>query len=240
MPKKPDNKIIIAVSVTVFIALLSGWLVIFLLGGKVKKSFEDFQKEKLNFVVLEEKKKKIMQMKKEFPNLEEEKNNLDSMLIKKEENVPFLRALEKIADDSSCSIKIEPADLAKIKFEKKAGEPVKKTDDLDTDTAAKNSPTQTTPEQSKKEDDLAPLKNFPAFVVEISGHYSSVIDFFNGFENMPYFVRPLIVDISVPVKKGTTAAEAGTLSSGTSASPNNQNQDEKSLKMTMTFVIYGN
>src|SRR4030043_525007 len=99
MQEIPNKKIIISLSATTFVVLMLAWLVIFLLGGKVKGDFENYQKEKLISFVLEEKRDKILQLKRELPNLEEERNILDSMLIKKDEAVPFLRALEKVASD---------------------------------------------------------------------------------------------------------------------------------------------
>lgn len=238
MQGRRDKKIIIAVSATTFVVLILAWLVIFLLGNKMKESFENYQKEKLNSFVLKEKRDKILKLKRELPDLEEERNSLDSMLIKKDASLPFLRALEKVAGDASCLIKIEPADISKIKFEKKVSSAPKKQDEDELDAAKKQDQKPAPEEKSKKEDDLAPLKDYPAFSVEVTGRFSSVVDFFEKFENMPYFVQPLIIDISLEGKKSAAAGSAGVLSTGAPASSENENPDEKNIKMTMTFVIY--
>ena len=235
------NKIIIYSLATVIVVLLLAWLVIFFLGGKVKQSFENYQKEKLNSFILEEKRNKISKLKKELLNLEEEKNNLSSMLVKKDEYLPFLVTVEKIARDTSCSIKIEPVDIKKIKFEKKktSGSKSQNTDDLE-ETKSKNQSKTSLDENKKeeKEDDLASLKNYPAFSIEVVGHFSALVDFFEKFENMPYFVQPLIIDIYSGEKKLTAGEVLGPSSMNTTSSSENENPDEKNIRMTMTFVVY--
>jgi hypothetical protein len=79
---------------------------------------------------------------------------------------------------------------------------------------------------------LSAFKDYPAFSVEVSGHFSSVVDFFEKLENMPYFVRPLIVDISLEEEKGAPA--------GTPVFLENEIPDGKNVKMKIVFVVYGN
>lgn len=240
MPRRPDKKIIIAISVTTFVVLVSAWLVIFLLGNKVRRSFESYQKEKLNSFVLEEKRNKILKLKRELPDLEMRKSSLDSMLIKKDEAVPFLRILEKIAGEASCSIKIEPTDISKIKFEKTAPSTQKNQDEDELDALKKENKEQASGEKNKKEDELASLKNYPAFSIEATGHFSSIIDFFDKLENIPFFVRPLIIDVNNDKKSNTGTVGQGALATGTSTPSEPQERDEKDIKMTITFVVYGN
>lgn len=235
-----NKKIIVAFSVTIFIVLASTWLVIFLLGSKMKDSFENYQKEKLNSFVLEEKRNKILELEGKLPDLKETRDSLDSMLIKKDVALPFLRAIENVASDASCQIKIEPADISKIKFENKVSSATKNQDEDVSDTAKKQDQEKAPEEKNKKEDDLAALKNYPAFSIEVTGRFSSMVDFFEKLENMPYFIRPLTVDISLAEKKSAVAGGAGTLPAGTISSSENENPDEKDIKMTMTFVVYGN
>jgi hypothetical protein len=232
MPGKPNKKIIAAVFAATLVVLASGWLVIFFLGNKMKASFEKYQKEKLNSFVLEEKRNKILKLERDLPDLEKEKNSLEEMLAKKDASLPFLRILEKVAGDSACLIKIEPAEISKIKFEKKVSGAPKKENDDEADAAKKQDQGQIPAEKNKKEDDLAPLKDYPAFSVEVSGHFSSVVDFFEKLENMPYFVRPLIVDISLEEEKGAPA--------GTPVFLENEIPDGKNVKMKIVFVVYGN
>jgi hypothetical protein len=241
MKEKPDRKVIITVSVTTIIVLVLAWLVVFFLGGKVREYFENYQKEKLNSFVLEENRNKILKLERELPNLEEEKDRLNSMLVKKDMAVPFLRALEKVASDTNCQIAIEPADISKIKFEKKSSSSSKKQDEDETnaDTANGEDQAKASEAKSKKQDDLASLKDYPAFSVVITGHFSSIVDFMTKFENIPYFVHPLVIDIFSDEKKNTAAANARTLSAGTPNSSENENWDEKNIKMDMTFVVYG-
>ena len=150
-----------------------------------------------------------------------------------------MRALEEAAANASCQIKVEPADISKIKFEKKAAGATKKPETDDLDTAQKDDQEKVPGEKNKKEDELASLKDYPAFSVEITGRFASIVDFFEKFENMPYFIRPLVVDISSGERNSSTAVSAGALSAGNQISPENENSDEKNIKMKMTFVIYG-
>lgn len=223
---------------TILVVLVLAWLVIFLLGSKTKDSFEKYQKEKLNSFVLEEKRNKILKLKRELPDLEKEKESLDSMLIKKDLAVPFLRALEKVASDTSCQIKIDPADINKLRFEKKASSAAKKQETDELDTASKKDQEKNAEEKNKQEDDLALLRSFPTFSVEVTGRFSSVVDFFEKLENMSYFVHPLIVDISPDEKKNAAVGSAGTLPAGTPAPSEDEQPDEKNIKVIMTFVVY--
>lgn len=235
MLNKIGKKIAIAVSATLFVVLFSAWLVFFFLENRVKIAFENHQKEKLNSYVLEEKRNKLLKLKRDFPDLEREKNDLNSMLIKKDEAVPLLRILEKIASDTSCSIKIEPVDITKVKFEKvtKTTTKVQEDDDLgDTKNKQKSA-------EEKKADELAPLKNLPAFSIEATGHFASLVDFLEKFENIPYFARPLIIDISSGKKNETGTSGEGVLSAGSQTPASDQLVDEKNIKMNMTFVVYG-
>jgi len=239
MREDPNKKIIIAVFATILVVSALFWAVIFQLGGKVKASFENYQKEKLNSLVLEEKRDKVLKLKRELPDLEKKKNSLNAMLMKKDAAVPFLRSLEKIAGEASCQIKIEPADINKIKFTKKAASAAPKKEDDELDTDKNKDETKLDGEKEKKEDSLAPLKSYPAFSIEVAGRFSGMVDFFQKLENMPYFVQPLVVDISSEVKKTAAAGSVGTLSAGTAAVSEVENQEEKNIKMTMTFVVYG-
>src|SRR4030043_495584 len=125
--------------------------------------------------------------------------------------------LEKIAGDTSCSIKIEPADISKVKFEKVTQtKKVQEEDDLE---SIKNK--QQTPEE-KKADELAPLKNLPTFSIEVTGHFASLVDFLEKLENIPYFVRPLIVDISSGKKNEAGTSGGGVLATGSHTPASNQ------------------
>ncbi|MDD5489313.1 MAG: hypothetical protein PHP25_01345, partial [Candidatus Moranbacteria bacterium] len=182
----------------------------------------------------------ILKLEKELPDLEEEKNNLNAMLVKKDAALPFLRTLEKVAGDAFCQIKIEPADISKIKFEKKAAVASKDQNTDELDTTKSQDQAKTAAEKDKKTDDLAPLKDFPAFSIEVTGRFAALVDFFEKFENMPYFVRPLIVDISPEKKKIMASGSAGAISAEKQASQESENQNEKNVIMTMIFVVYGN
>lgn len=217
--------------------MISAWLIIFFLGNKVKISFENYQKEKLNSFVIEEKRNKLLTLKRELPDLEVQKDNLDSMFVNKDEVVSFLRSLEKVAGDASCRIKIETANISKIKFEKKVSSAPKKEDDDEIETTKKQDQTKISNEKNKKEDDLASLKDYPAFSVEITGHFSSIVDFFEKFENMPYFIQPLIIDISSGGQK-STIADAGILPARVSNSSEDENPNEKDVKVIITFVVF--
>ena len=231
MLKNFNKRIFIALLVTISIVLVLIWATIFFLGNKVKESFEKYQKEKLNSLVLEEKRNKILKLGRDLPDLEKDKESLEAMLLKKDMAVPLLRTLEKIAADTSCSIEIQPADISKIKFASASKQASKSEDDAETE-EVKGKKIEATAQVRKKEaDELESLKKHPAFSIEVVGHFSALVDFFEKFENVSYFLRPLIIDFSVVGKSSASP-------SSMPASPESENQEEKNVKMTMTFIVY--
>ncbi len=236
---KINRKIFIFLIATIFVVLILCWGVVFLLGGKVKESFENYQKEKLNSFVLEEKRNKISKLKRDLPDLEREKTDLEKMLIKKDEALPLLRMLEKIAADTSCVLKIETADVSKIKFTNTKKQPSKSEENVDSEKTESKDEEATAKPKKKEPDELADLKNFPAFSIEATGHFSSLVDFLGKFENVPYFLRPLIVDFS-PAGKSGSGANRGGNSSGAFGSTGSESAspEEKNVTMRITFVVY--
>ena len=131
------------------------------------------------------------------------------MLIKKDMAVPFLRALEKIASDASCRITIEPADINKIKFEKKSSS-ASKNQDEDVFGQEKNKIKKKLLKKKIKKRTIWPrLRIFLLFQLKSPAVFPPMVDFFEKLENMPYFIHPLTVDISLAEKKSAVAGSTG-------------------------------
>jgi len=239
MFKNIDKKMIIIGLALVFLILGLAWLILFWQSQKIRELSENYQKEKLNSFVLQEKRDRLAQLKKEIVNLEEGKSSLSAMFIKKDQALPLLEALERVAVTSYCQIVVDPADISKIKFQQTAPAPKNTSDD---ETAAKpNNQTNDQSAKPKAPDEIAQLKNFPAFTLTVTGSYSGLVDFLSQMENLPYFIRPLTFDV-IPVVKNQSqpqsvvAQPAGDTGSG----PLPENPEEKTVKATINIVIYGN
>ena len=233
-----NKKIIAAIAVSMAMILFLAWVTFFLQRKGIVNSSETYQKEKLNYFVLQEKKDKLLQMKNELVDLEAQEKNLEAVFIKKDEAIPFIRQLEKIAEDSSCSLAIEPADLGKIKFGQ-VQKPQSNPDNEEGTTKTKNQ-SQDQQKEEKKKDDLADVRNYPAFSVSVTGSFPSAVNFLSEMENLPFFIRPLVIDVSID-KKGSSGIgpEAGTLAVGNQNLPEAQKSESKNVKMTLIIVIYG-
>jgi Tfp pilus assembly protein PilO len=236
-----DKRIYFTAVLTGIVVLLFLWLAFFWQGKKVREKAEAYQKEKLNVLVLEEKKKRLSQLRKEVDNLEGWKDKLNAMFVKKDEAVPLIKRLEKAAENTSCAISIEPADLSKIKFEKinkKSASASSGAKDEDEDGVKNKSEAVANDPKKQPQDELAELKKYPAFSVSASGSFSSVVDFLEKVENLPYFIRPLVIDVSSENKKGAAPTTgAGSLDAG--GEKNAPEEGGKNVKMSLIIVVYG-
>jgi hypothetical protein len=240
---KINKKIILAVLLSSVFVLGAAWFVFFVQIPKIKETADAIQKEKLDSFVRQQKSDKIYKLKKDLSDIESQKDEMDATFIKKNESVPFFRALEKIAEESGCQIKIGVADLAKVKFStvKKATPAVDEESDTETAPKAADSSGKAQADEAAKADDLAKLKNYPAFNIETTGSSSSVLSFLGKMENIPYFVRVLTLNLaSEKAGSGAVSLGAGTLSAGGQTAQSNAQKDDKNVKMSLLVIVYSN
>lgn len=239
MRRPMNKKIIYWVLAVSFIVLFLFWFVFFFQISRVRELSELNEKEKLNTLVLRKKMEELSKLKNEISNLENEKKKFEALFLKENEAVPLLRLLEKIAAETNCVIRISPFDISKIKFEKKA--PSVPNDQSEDDLAAlkQKNQGQASEEKNKQEDDLAPLKKYPAFSVEVEGAHGSTVSFLKKMENLPYFIRVLILDIA-PMEKASQSSSSGSgvLQTSSQQKGGDQPSGDKNVKMSITLVVY--
>jgi lipopolysaccharide export LptBFGC system permease protein LptF len=243
MFKAPNKKILVACLILAVIIVALAYLAFFWETGKIEKMSEDYQKEKLNSYVVQEKKNRLTKLNKEIADLNKNVNNLSAMFVNKDDALPLLKNLENAAAASECKIVIQPADLSKIKFTSTANQPKQTSEEDDTTVKQKNSDASDSP-KSAKPDEMATLKNYPAFSIQVTGTYASTIDYMSKMENLPYFIRPLTIDMAPEDISKRTGNTAG---SGTLATPANPGQQQpvqnelgsKNVTMTIIIVVYG-
>jgi Tfp pilus assembly protein PilO len=239
--KSEKKNIILAIILSAIIISALVWLTFFYQIGKISKMSEDVQKEKLDFYVQQEKSDKLLKLKKELVDVEGRQKEMEAMLPDKDNVVPILRSLESIAAETSNSIKITSVNLNKIKIgqEKKVSAA-----DKDDDTTEKNADNQ--PESAKKQtksDDLAKLKDYPAFDMEITGTFPAIVDFTSKMENLPYFVRVLKLDAVPYVKPAKQVSANETVLPGSSVASGSDQLElagSKGVKLSLLVVIYIN
>lgn len=244
-----DKKILGITSAACVVILLLAWIVFFRQAKDIRRVSENYQKEKLNSFVLQEKRNKLSQLKKEISNLEEKNSELHAIYIKKEEVLPFLKILESIAADTNCTIAVNPVDISKIKFEKakktekpapeKVEEKEAQEDEQEEDKTAGEKQSQ----PAEKKDDLAELKKHPAFTIDAIGSFPAIVAFLNKMENIPYFARVLILNAAAYDAKEKKQVGGGSLATAgagqaVSEQPVSPVIGEKNVKMTLTVVIY--
>lgn len=242
--KKINRKVILAISLVGVLVLGLIWIVFFLQVPRIKYLSEAIQKEKLNSFVRQEKGSKIFKLKKDISDIEEQKKEMEAVFLPKNEAVPFLRALEQAAGVSSCQIKVEAADLSKVKFsqQKTSAKTVDETDEEETTSkTTSNSGDKGQPSETAKADEIAKLKIHPSFNIEVSGSFPSTMNFLEKMENLSYFVRVLTLDISEEKKNNQSgSSNVGTLSLGSQAGSSGPESPGKTVKMSLLVIIYSN
>lgn len=241
MPKKPDKKIIIAIAAVALSVAALGWFTFFYETKLIKEKAEIIQEKKLESLVLQEKKDKISQLKKEIEDIESNKSKMDKMLINKDDVVPFIRSLEEIADNTSNSIKIEAADLSKLKIgETKAAA---KSDEEDA-AIPKTKEEQVAASQAaekKKQDSAGNIKKNIGFSIELTGTFPAAINFLDKMENLPYFILIYNMNLAEANKsKPPVAAGGGVLSAGSPTVSPEALPESKNIKMTMLIIVNTN
>jgi len=229
----------IALSVAIIVGL--AWFTLIFQKKLIIEMSETVQKEKLDAFVHQEKKDKILKLKKELDDIEIQKKEMEAMLPKKDGVVPVLQSLEKIAFETSSTIKIDAVDISKLKIGQ-AKKPVKKQEDEEI--AKKESATSSQDDEKEEkpsQDDLAKIRKFPAFNLTITGNYSSLIDFMDKMDSLPYFIRVLIIDLAYYDKDKNQMSSGGTVFAPSLPSTDQSEENkEKGVKMTLLIVIYIN
>lgn len=241
MNRKTDKKIIITILfVLLFVATL-GWFAFFYETKKVQNTADTIQKKKLESLVLQEKRDKIIKLKKDLKDIERYKNEMDKMLIKKEDAVIFLRSIEEIASSTSNSIAVEAVDLSKLKI----GQSKKTADSGDKEAAKGLTKEQQAAAdleaQKEKQSQSDQMKKKLGFTIELAGTYSSLVDFLDKMENLPYFISVYSMDLVNPSKSSQpTAAAGGVLSAGSTIPGQEAPTPDKNIKMTMLVIVNTN
>jgi hypothetical protein len=237
-----NKKIFIACALLGVVILALVWLSFFWEIKIIKNVSENYQKEKLNSLVIQEKKNSFAKLNKEISNLKENTDELSSMFIKKDQALPLLKSLEDAASQSSCEITITPADLSKIKFATSVTQKSSASANPDDTTVQKDQPATGSSKTQKKPDELAALKNYPAFSVQVTGPYPSAVNFVSKMENLSYFIRPLMIDIVPAEKNNQMKPGSETLPAGTNTDQNQrtgQLGENRNVIMKLIVVIYG-
>ncbi len=242
---KMNKKIILTILFVAIVLIGLFWFVFFFQIPGIAGTAEAIQKEKLDSFVRKEKEDKLFKLKKELVGIEDQEKEMEGAFIPKNEAVPFFRALEKAAADASCQIKVQAADLNKVKFSTAKQTAGAGADDEETatkkqSTGSANQANQTG--EAAKADELAKLKAYPAFNVEVVGSFASIMDFLKKMENLPYFARVLMFDLTPAEKTNSQAAAAGSGSLATAggAPGNNPQVQEKSVKLSLLIIVYTN
>jgi len=240
MMKKIDRKLILAVLFVSIVTLGLVWLIFFVQIPKIRETAEVVQKEKLDSFIRQEKGDKIFKLKKELAGIEDQREKMEAVFLEKNEAVPFFRALEKAASDTSCQIKVEAADLNKVKLDQLKPKPGNAAADEEEGVKKKpNSENKDQSGESAKADEISKLKVHPAFNLEVTGSFSSIMNFLEGMENLPYFVRVLTLDLSAgKVSSQTGSSGTGALSAGTQTAGGGSQAQDKTVKFSLLVIIY--
>ena len=242
MARKTDKKIIITVVIVLLSVAALGWFAFFYETKQIGDTAETIQKKKLESLVFQEKRDKIVKLKKDLKDIESYKNEMDKMLIGKDDAVIFLRSVEGIASDTSNSIKIESADLSKLKMnqsksagssssEEDAAKGLTKDQQIAADLAAEK-------EKQKQSDQL---KAKLGFTIELEGTYPAIVDFLDKMENLPYFISVYNMDLTGPDKLNQpTAAAGGALLAESTALGQGAAAENKNIKMTTLVIVNTN
>jgi len=239
MPKKMDKKIFLLASVAVLFAGVLIWLAIFWQPGRIREMSDNIQKEQLDSLVRQERSQKILEMGKELGDVEKNKNEMNAMLVDKDDAVPFLKMLENIASATGNTIKISVTDLSKMKSQASQKPVVQESDAESAKDVQKEDQAQKAAQSKTTTPDYS---NQLGFSIEITGSYGALVDFFTKLENIPYFARVYNFQIAPVVPNKTNqAVGSGTLSAGAAPSqPDGAEGENKNIKSTITIGVYTN
>lgn len=234
-----DKKIGLLVAVSVLLAGSLVWLAFFLQFGKIREMSDNIQKEQLDSLVQDQRSQKILEMKKELGDVENNQKEMESLLVDKNNAVPFLKTLEDIATATDNSIKISVVDLSKIKSKAVQAPVAQESDATSTKDIQKEDQAQSAAQPKNSTPDFS---NQLGFSLEINGKYGSLVDFFTKLGNLPYFVQIYNFQIS-PVAKSQTASAAGSGATAAQA-PGSQSTgtdgEDNQINSVLTIGVYTN
>ncbi|OGI25746.1 MAG: hypothetical protein A3J76_00145 [Candidatus Moranbacteria bacterium RBG_13_45_13] len=236
------KKILMAVGGAALFVGFLGWFSFFWQIGSIGNKFEEIQRVKLESLVWQEKLKQVSMLKKELPQIEEQSGEIEKMFVSRDDAVSLFQALEKAAALSGTSVKVDSVDLAKLKIGKAKPAPKKVEEDENTKAAKDaNSESAQAEKQSKESSTSVKLKNMLGLSIEVTGNYSSLVDFLKRMEGSPYFIQVLIID-AVPVvqKSQTGASQSGVLPQSGQPDQSSSPQEGTDLKMNLTVAVYTN
>jgi len=237
MLKKMDKKICLLVAVAALLAGVLIWLAIFWQLGKISEMSDNIQKEHLDSLVRDERSQKIFEMGKELGDVENSQKEMSALFVDKENAVPFLKTLETVAAATGSLIKIDVADLTKMKSQTAKKPVVQESDAQSAKDVQKEDQTQkTASSQSGKQD----FSNQLGFSVELTGKYASLVDFLTKLENLPYFVRVYNFQISPIVKNQTSQAAGSGAAPASGDQPAGSDAGSKNIKTILTIGVYTN
>ncbi|OGI26297.1 MAG: hypothetical protein A3J76_04700 [Candidatus Moranbacteria bacterium RBG_13_45_13] len=239
MIKKFDKELCLSLAA---VALLSGgliWLAAFWQFGKIREISDNIQKEQLDSLVREQRSQKILELGKEFKNVEADQGKMNAMFVDKENAVPFLATLENIATSTDNLITISVIDLTKLKSQTAKKPVVQDSDEESSEGQKKESQPKKTPaSQGNKQD----FSNQLGFSVELTGRYGALVDFLTKLENMPYFAK--VYSFKIAPTEGKQAGQTG--ESGAPPASNQESQipppqeENKNLNTTLIIGVYTN
>ncbi len=220
---KPKNKIWLIAFLTVMILTGLVWYAYFVQYPKIKQMAEDIQKEKLNALVQEEKSKRMLNIRNEFDEMEQQKKEIDGAFVGEPNVVNFLETLEEIASKTGNVIKIDVYDLKKLIKQAPTKDPE---DDDEKNTAKKQGKTTEKNQQQTQEN----FENKMGFTIELEGNFKSLLDFIYQIENISYFVQIRTLDSYESTRKiNKTANQQG----GSNAASSN----EKVYRTSLIIIV---
>ena len=241
MAMKTDKKIIAAVAIVSLSVAALGWFAFFYETKQIQNTADTIQKKKLESLVLQEKRDKIFKLKKDLKDIENYKSEMDKMLISKDDAVVFLRSVEGIATGASTSIKIESADLSKLKIGSQKNNPSSSGEETPTAQTKDQQVVADLAAEKAKQKQADQLKTKLGFTIELAGTYPTLVDFLDKMENLPYFINIYNMDLTDPNKLNQpTAPVGGVLPAGNPAANPGAPVENKNIKMTMLVIVNTN
>jgi hypothetical protein len=239
MPKKIDKKIFPLASFAVLFAGVLIWLAFFLQFAGIREMSGNIQKEQLDSLVRQQRSQKILEIGKELGDVEKNEQDMSAMLVDKDNAVPFLEMLEQISATTNNAIKINVADLSKMKLMAVKKPVVQESDAESTADIQKEDQAQKTTQAKNTPPDFS---NQLGFSIELTGDYNSLIDFFTKLENIPFFAQVYNFKVLPDVKSKTNQTAVGETApvSSVGNQPVGTEEELNGLKTIITIGVYTN
>ena len=237
MARKTDKKIIIAVVIVSLSVAALGWFAFFYETKRIQNTADAIQGKKLESLVLHEKRDKILKLKKDLNDIESYKSEIDRILISRDDAVALLRSFEGISSDTGTLIKIESADLSKLKIVSQKSAPSAAADDTTTPSTTASQVAADQAAEKAKQDQVNQLKNKIGFSIEITGTYPALVDFLDKMENLPYFINVYSMDLANPNKLNQSTPAVGGVLPAENPTAGTGEPENKNIKMTILVIV---